>query len=202
METYHLTYAQDNVTGEYRQVDYMRIEDQASRMTQFWLLALITCVAAFVFFFLAWNFGRLPASFEFGIQQVVIGAIVFVATLVTQVGMHVLILRFYGAKPEFGVFRNGIAYISVTGYGLRRNSVIVAALSPLVVLIGLALIGIWLVQGTPWVALFALIGVVSVGASTSHLWGIATLLRYPSNAWTVDDGHGMRILLPMDNKPG
>ena len=200
METYHLTSAQDNVTGEYQQVDYIKVQDEASRMMQFWFLAFITCAAAFAFFLLAWNFGRFPASFQFGIQEIVIGTIVFVATFVTQLGMHVLILRFYGAKPQFGVFRNGIAYISIPGYGLRRNSVIAAALIPFVVLIGLSLIGIWLVQGTPWVALFALIGVVVAAASTSHLWMIATLLRYPNSAWTVDDGQGMRILLPIENK--
>jgi hypothetical protein len=76
----------------------------------------------------------------------------------------------------------------------------VTALLPLAVLIGLALLGIWLTKGTAWVALFALIAVVSAGASTSHLWEIAQLLHYPSSAWTVDDEHGMRILLPMENK--
>ncbi len=198
METYHLSSAQDSVTGEYRQMDYIRTQDAASRMTDFWLLVGVSCVAAVALYFLAWNFGKLPSSFQVGIQEFVIGVVASIAALLVQVWMHVLILQFYGAKPELGVFRNGIAYISVLGFGLRRNSVIVAALIPPVVLIGLSLIGVWVVQGTPWVALFALIAVVNAGVSTSHLGVIATLLRYPSSAWTVDDGHGMRILMPMD----
>ena len=87
---------------------------------------------------------------------------------------------------------------SALGYGLRRNTVILVALTPLVVLTCLALLGIWLVQGTNWVVLFALIAVVNAGAAISDLWVIAILLRYPSSAWTVDDKDGMRILMPMD----
>ena len=197
MEIHRLTAAQDNVTGDYRQLDYVSMEDQASRMAQIWYLVFITGVVAVAFFFLALNIGKLPAGFQIGIQEIVVGVIVAVATLIAQVGMHVLILRSYGAKPDVGVFRNGIIYIAVPGYGLRRNSVIMAALGPLVALITLSLIGMWLFQGTLWVAVFALVGAVTIGASTSHLWAIATLLRYPSAAWAVDDGHGMRILLPV-----
>lgn len=199
METYRLTSAQDNATGEYRQVDYMRVEDEAARLNQIWLLGFIVAVTAVAFVFLARNLGKLPASFKPGPAEIVIGVIMLVVTLVVQAWMYALVLRYYGAKPKLGVFRNNvIAYISAPGYGLRRNSIIVTALLPLIVLIGLALLGIWLTQGTAWVALFALIAVVSAGASTSHLWEIAHLLRYPSSAWTVDDEHGMRILMPME----
>lgn len=201
METYYLTSAQDNVTGEYRQVNYVKVEDEASRMNQIWLLGFIVSMAGIAFIYLARNFGKLPVSFKIGILEIIIGIFVIFATLVMQTWMYSLFLQHYGAKPEFGIFRNNvIAYISAPGYGLRRNSIIVTALAPLFALIGLALLGIWLFQGTAWVALFALIAVTSAGASTSHLWMIAILLRYPSSAWTVDDEHGMRILLPMENK--
>ena len=201
METYYLTSAEDNVTGEYRQVDYVRVEDEASRMNQVWLLGFVVVVVAIAFVFLTRNFGKLPASFRIGIWELVIGIIVIVATLVTQAWMYGLILRHYGAQPKFGMFRNNvIAYISAPGYGLRRNSIIITALTPLIALIGLALLGIWFLQGTDWVALFGLLAVTSAAASTSHLWVIPILLRYPSNAWTVDDEHGMRILVPIDGK--
>ncbi len=200
METYRLASAQDNVTGDYRQLDYVRTQDQASRMGHMWFLLILTGVVAIAFFFLAWNFGQLPASFQIGIQEIVVGVVVSIATLIVQIGMHVLILRSYGAKPELKVFRNGIPYITVPGYGLRRNSLIVAALTPLVALTALSLIGVWMLQASPWAALFALVGAVNIGASMSHLGAVATLLRYPSRAWAVDDGNGMRILLPMGDK--
>jgi membrane protein YdbS with pleckstrin-like domain len=199
METYHLTSAQDTVTGEYRQVGYMRMEDEVSRMMQFWLWVFITAAAAFVFSFLARNFGKLPESFQIGTSEIVIGVVAFVATLVIHEWMHGLILQRYGARPEFGLFRNkAIATITILGYGLRRNAVILVALTPLVVLTSLALLGIWLTQGTHWVALFALIAIVNAGAAITDLWVIAILLRYPSSAWTVDDKDGMRILMPME----
>ena len=201
METYYLTSAQDNVTGEYRQVNYVKVEEEASRMNQIWLLAFVVSVAGIGFVYLARNLGKLPASFKIGTLEAIIGIIVILATLIAQTWMYGLMLRHYGAKPKFGIFRNNvIAYISAPGYGLRRNSIIVTALTPLIALLALALLGIWLLQGTAWVALFAIIAVVSAGASTSHLWMIAILLRYPSSAWTVDDEHGMRILLPTQNK--
>jgi hypothetical protein len=199
METYHLTSAQDNAIGEYRQVDYMRVENEAARLNQIWLLAFVVAMTAVAFVFLARNLGKLPATFKLGPVEIAIGVIVLVTTLVVQAWMYVLVLRHYGAKPTVGIFHNNvIAYISAPGYGLRRNAIIVTALLPLTLLLGFAFIGIWLTQGTASVALFAFMAVVSAGASTSHLWEIVYLLRFPSSAWAVDDEHGMRILLPMD----
>jgi len=114
METYRLTSAQDNVTGEYRQVGYMRMENEVSRMMQFWLWVFITAAAGFGFSFLARNFGNLPESFQIGTSEIVLGVIMFVVTLVIHEGMHGLVLRRYGARPEFGLFRNrAIATISI-----------------------------------------------------------------------------------------
>jgi hypothetical protein len=195
MTTYRLNAAQDNATGEYRQVGYVSVGDVASRITQIWLLGLIVFITAFGFYGLARNLGKLPAGFKVGLPEAVLGFVVFLATIVLQEWMHVLVLRQFGARPRFGLFRNNaIAYISVAGYGLRRNTLILAALTPLVLITCLALLGIWLFQGTAWVALFALIAVVNAAAATSDLWVTALLLRYPSNAWMVD---GMRILMPM-----
>jgi hypothetical protein len=198
MDTYRLTAAQDNLTGDYRQVGYISVEGLATNITQIGVLAIITTAAAFAFVALARNLGRLPASFQIGPLEIGIGLVIFVATLVTQEWMHVLVLRHYGARPKLGFFRNnGIFYISIPEYGLRRNSLIVAALAPLVLLTGLPLLAIWLFQGTAWVALFALIAAVNAAASSSDLLMVALLLRYPSTAWIVDDEHGMRVLLPL-----
>lgn len=198
MESYHLTSAQDGVTGEYRQVGYMRFEAEATRIMQLWLWVFITAVAAYVFSLLARSFGKLPESFRIGTLETVIGVIVFATTLVIHEWIHFLAMRRYGAQPKFGLSRNKvIATITVPGFGFRRNTIILIALTPLIVLTCLALLGIWLVQGTFWVALFALIAVVNAGSATADLWMIAILLRYPSSAWTVDDKDGMRILMPM-----
>jgi hypothetical protein len=198
MQTYRLNAAQDNATGDYRQVGYVNVGDVASRITQIWLLAAIVFVTAFAFYRLARDFGRLPADFRIGWPEAVLGFVVFLATIALQEWMHVVVLRRHGARPEFGLFRhNAIAYISMHGYGVRRNTLILAALTPLVLITVISLLGIWLFQGTAWVALFALIAVVNLAASTSDVWVMALLLRYPSGAWAVDDEDGMRILMPM-----
>ncbi len=199
MDTYRLTSAQDNVTGEYRQVGYIGVEGIASQFTQIGILAGVTGLMGIAFFFLARGMGKLPADFSVGTSEIVIGLLAFMLTAIAQEGMHVLILRRYGARPRFGIMRNsGLPYLSIPDYGLRRNALIVTALTPLVVLTALSLLGIWLFQGTPWVALFALIAVVNAAASSSDLLFTALLLRYPSTAWIADDGHGMRVLMPME----
>ncbi len=199
MQTYHLTSAQDNFTGEFQQVGYLKFENEASRMMLFWFWAFIAAVVGFVFYFLARDFGKLPEDFRIGTSEIVIGVIVCVATLVTHEWIHALVMRRYGARPEFGMTRhNVIATITAPGYGFRRNTVILVALAPLIVLTCLAMLGIWLVQGTNWVALFALIAVVNAGSAISDFWIIGILLRYPNNAWTVDDKDGMRILIPLE----
>ena len=201
METYHLTSAQDNVTGEYQQVGYMSFEDEAARIKQLWLWVFITIMAAYGFSFLARSFGKLPEGFRIGTLEIVIGVIVFAATLVTHEWIHVLVMRRFGARPEIGLSRNKvIATITVPGFGFRRNTIILVALAPLIVLTCFAVLGIWLVQGTSWVALFALIAIVNAGSAVADLWQIALLLRYPSSAWTVDEKDGTRILLPIANK--
>jgi hypothetical protein len=201
METYHLASAQDNLTGEYRQVGYMSVEDDASRMNQVWSMAFLVAVVAWAFIFLARKFGNLPAGFSIGPREILLGILIMAGTLVAQAWLSILLLRRFGAQPQFGLFRNNvIAYVSAAGYGLRRNSVILMALAPLALLLGLSLLGIWLSRGTAWVAVFALIAVTSAGASANNFWTIVNLLRYPSSAWTVDDEHGMRILLPLETK--
>lgn len=199
MDTYHLTSAQDNATGEYRQVGYMRLENEVSKMMQFWLWVFITTAAAYVFILLARNFGKLPADFRIGAPEIIIGIIVFTSTLALHEWTHGLVLRRYGAHPKFRLFHNkAVATLSIPGYGIRRNSLILAGLTPLFALTFAAILGIWLTQGTHWVALFAFIAIVNAVAAVTDLWLIAILLRYPSNAWTVDDEDGMRILMPMD----
>ncbi len=100
METYHLASAQDNVTGEYRQVGYVKFEDEASRIMQFWLWAFIAAVVAFIFYFLARNFGKLPESFQVGTSEIVIGIVVVAATLVTHEWIHSLTMRWLGHDPN------------------------------------------------------------------------------------------------------
>lgn len=198
METYRLTAAQDNRTGNYSQVGYIRVQDVATWIMQLPFLALITGVMGYGFMALARGFGRLPASFHVGPGEAAIGVVVFVVTIVAQESMHLLILRSYGARPRLGILGgNGAIFITIPEYGLRRNSLILTALAPLVLITCLALVGIWLLQGTAWVALLALMAVVNAGASTSDLWVVALLLRYPSSAWAVDAGFGMRVLMPM-----
>lgn len=176
LETYHLTSAQDNLTGEFRQVGYMKFENEASRIMQFWFWAFIAIMATFVFYFLARVFGKLPEGFRIGTSEIVIGIIVIAATLVIHEWIHALTMRRYGARPEFGMSRNKVvATITAPGYGFRRNTVIL-------------------------VALFALIAVVNAASAVNDFWIIGFLLRYPNNAWAVDDKDGMRILMPKEKR--
>lgn len=199
METYHLNSAQDGFTGEYRQVGYMNMKEEALKMLNLWLWVFLAALEAYIFYFLARNLGKLPADFRIGVSEIAIGVVVLVVTLIVHEWIHGLVLRRYGARPKFRLFHNNaIATIEIPEFGVRRNTLILTAFTPFVVLTCLALLGIWLFQGTNWVALFALVAIINGGAAIGDLWVVAILLRYSSNAWTVDDENGMRILMPME----
>lgn len=194
-----MTSAQDNATGEYRQVGYMKFENEASRLLQFWPWIFISIALTFAFFYLARILGKLPENFRLGYPEIVIGIVAFIATLVVHESIHVLAMRRYGVRPKIGLTRNKvIATITVPGYGFHRNTVIWTALAPLITLTVIAVLGMLLFQGTPWVALFALIGIVNTGSAIADMWMVGILLRYPSSAWTVDEEDGTRILLPVE----
>jgi Putative zincin peptidase len=87
-------------------------------------------------------------------------------------------------------------YATSPGYAYRRNDYVVTALAPFVFLSTLFVLGMWLLQGTLWVALLGICGVLNAAGAIGDMWISMIVLRYPATALVMDERDGMRVFLP------
>jgi hypothetical protein len=87
-----------------------------------------------------------------------------------------------------------VFYATAPGYGFRRNAYVAVALAPLVLISALSVLAMWLLHGTNWVALPALIGALNGAGAAGDLWMAGVVLRYPPQVYVVDERDGMRVL--------
>jgi hypothetical protein len=197
MQTYSLSGSQDPISSEYRQVLYWSLHEKPSRMVWLQIFGIpIFLLAAALFVYLAFKVGRWPADFRFGLPEVGLSLFGMAVTIVLHELVHGLTMRVFGARPLYGVlWKQAAFYATSPGYGFRRNSYLMIALAPLVVLSLLAVLGMALLPGTGWVALFALCAVINGSGASGDLWMAGIVIRYPRSAYVVDERDGMRILL-------
>jgi hypothetical protein len=60
----------------------------------------------------------------------------------------------------------------------------------------LAVLGMWLLQGTSWVALLGVGGLFNASGAVGDLWITRIVLQYPDSAYIMDERDGMRVFLP------
>jgi hypothetical protein len=53
----------------------------------------------------------------------------------------------------------------------------------------------WILQGTAWVALLAICGVVNASGAVGDMWITMIVLRYESTAYVMDERDGIRVFL-------
>ena len=152
-------------------------------------------MGGFAFSALAQRIGILGGTFTFGVPEIGIGLVAYAATVVLHELVHGLTMRVFGARPQYGaLLKHLLFYATAPGYGFRRNAYITVALAPLVVLSGLAILGMFLVQGTVWVAPLALCAALNAGGAAGDLWMASMILRYAKTAYIVDERDGFRVL--------
>ena len=184
---------------DYEEVLYWRVTGKPTRVIILQIVALISLVIfGFVFLGLAVSLGKLPTQFAFGLSE--IGAVLLGVLL--AMGLHELThgltMQLFGAKPKYGILWKGLMlYATSPGYAYPRNSFIVIALAPLVVISTLVIIGMWLLQGTLWVPLLALCGIFNASGAVGDMWMTMIVLRYPATAYVMDERDGLRIFLPI-----
>lgn len=188
----------DALPADYSEVLYWRVTATAARIIAAQVLGLAAFVVFGVLFSaLAVSLGQAPASLQFGLLEagwVVAGLVV---TIVLHELTHGLVMRWFGARPTYGVLWKALAFYATSpGYAFPRQAFIVIALAPLVGLSGLVVAGLWLWQGTAWVALLAICGVINAGGAIGDLWMTAIVLRYPASAYVMDERDGIRVFLP------
>ncbi len=197
MESYTLMRAQDGATGEYQQVLYWRLTEKLARSIWLQVLSIpLFVVAGAAFSALAVYVGRAPEGIKIGLPELGVALAALIGTFGLHELVHGLSMRWYGARPQYGIlWKQLVLYATSPGYGFRRNSYLMVALAPLLGLSCLAILGMLLLRGTPWVALISLCAAINGAGAVGDVWIVFIALRYPKSAYIVDERDGIRVLM-------
>jgi hypothetical protein len=189
-----------NLPDGYREVLYWRITGKPSRMVLLQLFSVpLFIIFGWIFCRLSISLRGLPGSLEFNTLETAALVIGIPITYILHELAHGWVMRFYGARPRYGVmWRQFMFYATSPGFAYRRNAYLAVALAPLVALSLLAVLGMLLFQGTFGVVVFALCAVVNGSGAVGDLWITAIVLRFPARAYVIDERDGVRVFLPED----
>jgi hypothetical protein len=160
---------------------------------------LLFVIFGVIFSNLALSLGKLPleGEFKFGLSEI---SLVFAGILLTFVLhelTHGLVMRMFGARPKYGIMWKGLMlYATSPGYAYHRNNYVVIALAPFVCISTLVVLGMWLLQGTSWVILLGICGIVNASGAIGDMWITMIVLRYATTAYVMDERDGIRVFLP------
>ncbi len=207
-ETYTPTEIQGSIRGDFRQVLHWTLSGSPSRVIKIQILAIfLVLLGIFAFMFLALRIGKFElsifaGSFTFSVQEIEkigLGLAAYPATIIMHELVHGLTMCMFGARPQYGLLlKHLLFYATAPGYGFRRNAYIIIAIAPLIVLSILAILGMFILQGTIWVPLLAVCAALNVGGAAGDLWITSLILRYSKTAYIVDERDGFRVLIRKD----
>ncbi|PAX51647.1 DUF3267 domain-containing protein [Brunnivagina elsteri] len=154
-------------------------------------------VFGLIFLNVAIGMGKLPSRIQIGLTGMILLLAGTILTLVLHELTHGVVMRMFGAKPRYGVlWKQAMFYATTPGYAYRRNDYLLITLAPLSILSILVILGMWFVQGTLWVALFAICGTINASGAIGDIWISIIVLRYTSTAYVMDERDGIRVFLP------
>ena len=185
------------VPPNYREVLYWRITQSSWKLTLVNLLAFPAAgLMGLIFFGWVVLMNRMPAARSLPLAQALSLVLAVVATLVLHEVAHGLAMLAYGARPRFGVLWQGLMLFATSpGHAFRRNDYVVVILAPLVGLSLLALMAV-LISSPEVAVLVAVCATVNGAGAVGDLWILRITLRYPEQAYVMDERDGMRIFLP------
>jgi hypothetical protein len=160
---------------------------------------LLFIVSGMIFSSMAFRLGKMPSegNFRLGLGEMGLAVVGIVLTFVLHELTHGLAMQMFGARPKYGIIWKGLMlYATSPGYAYRRNNYVVISLAPFVFISTLVVLGMWLLQGTAWVALLGLCGIVNASGAVGDMWITMIVLRYPAMAYVMDERDGIRVFLP------
>ena len=161
--------------------------------------AILFVVFGIIFFNLAIRLGKMPSegNFRLGLVEMGLSIVGIVLTLILHELTHGLAMQMFGASPKYGIIWRGLMlYATSPGYAYRRNNYVVIALAPFVFISVLVVLGMLVLQGTAWVVLLAICGVVNASGAVGDMWITIIVLRYAATAYIMDERDGVRVFLP------
>lgn len=182
----------------WEQVLYWRISGQTN--WAIWINVLSVVLFAFwmtLFTRLAEIWGNHVVSFPslftlngFG----VLGGCLFI--LIFHEMVHGEFMWVFGAHPRFGIlWKQMMIYATSPGYPFTRNQYILIALAPFGVISLASALLIYLLAGSPWTLLVALVAAINASGAIGDQWMAGIVLHYPPAAYVMDEKDGMRIFL-------
>jgi hypothetical protein len=152
-----------------------------------------------IFSSIAISVGKMSSegNFRLGLGEMGLAVAGIVLTFVLHELTHGLTMQMFGASPKYGIIWKGLMlYATSPGYAYRRNNYVVISLAPFVFISALVILGMWLLQGTPWVALLGICGIVNASGAIGDVWITMIVLRYAAAAYVMDERDGIRVFLP------
>jgi hypothetical protein len=178
-----------SLPDDYQEVLHWRVTEKPIRVVIAQILV--------IFWSLAVSLGKLKLQGEFGLGAISLVFAGIVLTLVLHELTHGLVMQMFGAKPRYGILWKGIMlYATSPGYAYRRNNYVAILLAPFVFISTLVVLGMWLLQGTLWVPLLGVCGIVNASGAIGDMWMTMIVLRYATTAYVMDERDGIRVFLP------
>ena len=181
----------------YREVLYYRL-NKPIRIIVLQILSIpLFVVFGLIFLNIAIGLGKLPSRLQIGLTEMILLLVGTLLTLVLHELTHGVVMQMFGAKPRYGVlWKQAMFYATTPGYAYRRNDYLLIALAPLFILSILVILGMWLMQGTLWVALLAICGTINASGAIGDILIAIIVLRYTSTAFVMDERDGVCVFLP------
>jgi sterol desaturase/sphingolipid hydroxylase (fatty acid hydroxylase superfamily) len=158
---------------------------------------LLFVIFGLIFSSLAVSLGKLPSQGEYGLSEIGLAFVGILLTFVLHELTHGLVMRIFGARPKYGILWKGMMFYATSpGYAYHRNNYVVIALAPFVFISILVVLGMWLLQGTLWVALLGICGIINASGAIGDMGITRIVLRYATTAFIMDERDGIRVFLP------
>jgi hypothetical protein len=185
---------------DYQEVLSWKLTGKPMRVIALNIVGIILFIIfGMIFFSMAFRLGKLPSegNFRFGLGEMGLAIVGILLTSILHELTHGLVMQMFGASPKYGIIWKGLMlYTTSPGYAYRRNDYIVISLAPFVFISALVILGMWTLQGTAWVALLAICGVVNASGAVGDMWITMIVLRYAAIAYVTDERDGIRIFFP------
>jgi hypothetical protein len=185
---------------DYQEVLSWKVTGKPMRVIALNIFGVILFVIfGMIFFSIAISVGKMSSegNFRLGLGEMGLAVAGIVVTFVLHELTHGLVMQMFGASPKYGIIWKGLMFYATSpGYAYRRNNYIVIALAPFVFISVLVVLGMWILQGTSWVVLLAICGIVNASGAIGDLWMTTIVLRYAATAEVMDERDGIRVFLP------
>ena len=194
---YDQIHAPGTLPDDYQEVLSWKVTGKPMRVIVLNILGiLLFIIFGMVFSSIAISVGKMPSegNFRLGLGEISLAIAGIVLTFVLHELTHGLAMQMFGASPKYGIIWKGLMlYATSPGYAYRRNNYVVISLAPFVFISALVVLGVWILQGTAWVALLAICGVVNASGAVGDMWITMIVLRYPATAYVMDERDGIRV---------